>query len=116
MRRSLTRDQASGTREHGRVGGILRPVVSRAFLGASRIFLAVVLAVAFGAVFVAAQTQVRAQIVPGAKPIWEKGIAPITPESYYNAIECGKQGGNPACVFWDTGLCKNPDFELAMYT
>ena len=84
--------------------------------------LAAVLAASFGAVFVAAQTpakaqvQVRAQIAPGAKPVWEKGIAPITPESYYSAIECGKQPGNPACVFWDTGLCKNPDFELAMYT
>lgn len=60
--------------------------------------------------------QVKAQIAPGATPPWEKGIAPITPESYYQAIECGKQGGNPACVFWDTGLCKNADFELAMYT
>ena len=82
----------------------------------SRILLPVVLALSFGAAFVAAQTQVKAQIAPGAKPAWEKGILPITPESYYNAIECGKQGGNPACVFWDTGLCKNPDFELAMYT
>ena len=82
----------------------------------ARILLAAILAVSFGAVFVVAQTQVKAQIAPGAKPAWEKGILPITPESYYNAIECGKQGGNPACVFWDTGLCKNPDFELAMYT
>jgi hypothetical protein len=64
----------------------------------------------------AAQTQVKAQIAAGAKPAWTKGIVPINPESYYNAIECGKQGGNPACVFWDTGLCKNDDFELAMYT
>ena len=59
---------------------------------------------------------VKGTIAPGAKPAWEKGIAAINSESYYNAIECGKQGGNPACVFWDTGLCKNPDFEIAMYT
>jgi len=64
----------------------------------------------------AAQAQVKAQIAPGATPAWDRGIRPISPESYYNAIECGKQGGNPPCVFWDTGLCKNPDFELAMYT
>jgi hypothetical protein len=76
--------------------------------------LLVGLSVAAG--IVQAQTAVKATIAPGAKPLWEKGIAPITPESYYNAIECGKQGGNPACVFWDTGLCKNPDFDLAMYT
>jgi hypothetical protein len=75
-----------------------------------------VLAALFGAVMVQAQTTVKATIAPGAKPAWEKGILPISPESYYNAIECGKQGGNPACVFWDTGLCKNPDFELAVYT
>ena len=38
-------------------------------------------------------------------------------ESYYNAIECGKQGGqDPPCVFYDTGLCKNGDFALALYT
>jgi len=90
--------------------------MSRPALAALRLFLAVVLAVPFGAVFAAAQTQVTAHIAPGAKPVWEKGIAPITPESYYNAIECGKQGGNPACVFWDTGLCKTADCELAMYT
>ena len=53
----------------------------------------------------------------GATPAWNKGILPISPESYYNAIECGKQGGaDPPCVFWDTGLCKNDDFVLAMYT
>lgn len=60
--------------------------------------------------------QVKATLPAGTKPAWEKGIQPINAESYYQAIECGKQGGNPACVFWDTGLCKNPDFEIAMYT
>ncbi|HJZ74587.1 MAG TPA: hypothetical protein VKE51_22780 [Vicinamibacterales bacterium] len=60
--------------------------------------------------------QVKAQAKP-ATPPWDKGIQPISRDSYYNAIACGKQGGaNPACVFWDTGLCKNDDFTLAMYT
>jgi hypothetical protein len=63
-----------------------------------------------------AQAPIKAQIAAGIKPAWEKGIQPISPESYYQAIECGKQGGTPACVYWDTGLCKNSDFELAMYT
>jgi len=60
--------------------------------------------------------QVKAQARP-ATPPWDKGIQPISRDSYYNAIACGKQGGaNPACVFWDTGLCKNDDFTLAIYT
>src|SRR4051794_25875653 len=50
-------------------------------------------------------------------PAWTKGILPISAESYWNAVECGKQGGqNPACVFYDTGLCKNDDFTIALYT
>ncbi len=65
---------------------------------------------------VRAQTTVKAQL-PAAEPPWDKGIVPIGPESYYHAIECGKQEGKaPACVFWDTGLCKNDDYTLAMYT
>jgi hypothetical protein len=63
-----------------------------------------------------APTVVKAQIAAGIKPAWENGIKPISRESYYQAIDCGKQGGNPGCVFWDTGLCKNSDFELTMYT
>ncbi|MFN8065395.1 MAG: hypothetical protein U0P82_11400 [Vicinamibacterales bacterium] len=63
-----------------------------------------------------APLQVKASLPAGTTPPWEKGIQPINAESYYQAIECGKQPGNPACVFWDTGLCKNPDFEIAMYT
>jgi len=59
---------------------------------------------------------VAAPPAPGV-PAWNKGIQPISRESYYNAIECGKKGGaNPPCVFWDTGLCKNGDFTLAMFT
>jgi hypothetical protein len=64
-----------------------------------------------------ALAQIKAQARPAPTPAWNKGIAPINSESYYNAIECGKQGGtNPACVFWDTDLCKNDDFTLAWYT
>jgi hypothetical protein len=52
--------------------------------------------------------QITAQVRPAPTPPWNKGILPISAESYYNAIECGKQGGdNPACVFWDTDICKN---------
>ena len=82
----------------------------------SRLGCALILAAVPGAGLAAAQTPVKASIAAGALPAWEKGILPINAESYYNAIECGKQGGNPPCVFWDTGLCKNADFELAMYT
>jgi hypothetical protein len=64
-----------------------------------------------------ALAQIKGQARTAATPPWNKGILPISPESYYNAIECGKQGGaDPPCVFWDTGLCKNDDFVLAMYT
>jgi hypothetical protein len=69
---------------------------------------------------VAALTQpapLRATARPGATPPWNKGILAINPESYYHAIECGKQGGqDPPCVFWDTGICRNSDFAIAMYT
>lgn len=61
--------------------------------------------------------QVKAVARPGATPAWNKGMIAITAESYYHAIECGKQGGDdPACVFWDTGLCKNDDFTLTFYS
>jgi hypothetical protein len=64
-----------------------------------------------------ADAQIKAQTRPAPTPAWNKGILPISSESYYNAIECGKQGGDdPPCVFWDTGLCKNDDFTLAWYT
>src|SRR5215467_4307493 len=64
-----------------------------------------------------AATTIKALARPEPTPAWNKGILPISPESYYNAIECGKQGGqDPPCVFYDTGLCKNGDFALALYT
>ena len=79
-------------------------------------------AFAFFAVFVSfapfASAQVVAQPPKGPlTPPWDKGIQPISRDSYYNAIACGKQGGaNPPCVFYDTGLCKNEDFTLALFT
>ncbi len=61
--------------------------------------------------------QVTAVARPGGKPAWSKGLRPVNAESYYNAIECGKQGGeDPPCVFWDTGICKNDDFTLNFYS
>src|SRR3954454_25337199 len=64
------------------------------------------------------RAQIKAQL-PAAPiaPPWDKGIQPISRESYWNAVECGKQGGaRPACVFYDADLCKNEDFTLALYT
>jgi hypothetical protein len=64
-----------------------------------------------------ADAQIKAQLAPGITPIWNKGIQPISRDNYYNAIECGKQGGErPACVFYDADLCKNEDFVLALFT
>jgi hypothetical protein len=65
----------------------------------------------------AGAVRVTAVARPDAAPPWAKGLQPISAESYYHAIECGKQGGDdPPCVFWDTGLCKNDDFTLALYS
>lgn len=65
-----------------------------------------------------ALAQIKAQLPEGPlTPPWDKGIQPISRDSYWNAIECGKQGGaRPACVFYDADLCKNDDFTLALYT
>lgn len=84
----------------------------------SRWALATLLVVAAVATWPAnAAAQLTATARSGAAPPWNKGIQPITAESYYHAIECGKQGGDdPPCVFWDTGLCENDDFTLAAYT
>jgi hypothetical protein len=61
--------------------------------------------------------QITAKARPAPTPAWAKGIKPVDAESYYNAIECGKQGGDsPACVFWDTGICANSDYTLTWYT
>ena len=74
------------------------------------------------AVLCCGPSSVRAQIKalpPGGSmtPAWDKGIQPISRDSYWNAVECGKQGGaRPPCVFYDADLCKNDDFALALYT
>src|SRR3982750_54022 len=64
------------------------------------------------------RAQIKAQLPDGPMtPPWDKGIQPISRDSYWNAVECGKQGGaRPACVFYDADLCKNEDFTLALYT
>jgi len=64
----------------------------------------------------AAQLVAQAPAAPAA-PAWDKGIQPISRDSYWNAIECGKQpGARPACVFYDADLCKNDDFALTFFT
>ena len=61
--------------------------------------------------------QVTAVARPGATPAWDKGMQPVSSDSYYHAIECGKQSGDdPPCVFWDTGICRNADFTLTFYS
>ena len=62
--------------------------------------------------------QIKAQLPKGPMtPAWDKGIQAISRESYWNAVECGKQGGQrPLCVFYDADLCKNEDFTLALFT
>ena len=61
--------------------------------------------------------QVKANVPAGITPAWSKGIQPISRESYWSAVECGKQKTpRPACVFYDADLCKNDEFTLALYT
>ena len=65
----------------------------------------------------AAAAQITATARAGATPPWDKGLQAISPESYYHAIECGNtDAADPACVFWDTGLCANDDFTLSAYS
>jgi hypothetical protein len=65
----------------------------------------------------AANVQVKAVARSNAVPAWNKGLRQVDSASYYQAIECGQQGGDdPPCVFWDTGFCKNDDFALAFYS
>jgi hypothetical protein len=64
-----------------------------------------------------ALAQVKGQVAPGIMPVWDKGIQPISRDNYWNAVECGKQGGDrPACVFYDADFCKNDDFAIALFT
>jgi hypothetical protein len=88
---------------------IVAPLLAVAF--------AAVIGMASGPAVSAQNATIKAVARDAPTPPWNKGIVPISPESYYNAIECGKQGGqDPPCVFWDTGLCKNDDFTLAFFT
>ncbi len=66
----------------------------------------------------AVRAQIKAQAPQGPiTPAWDKGIQPISRDSYWNAVACGKQrSARPACVFYDADLCKNDDFTLALYT
>ena len=75
-------------------------------------------AIAFVANHAFAQdTAITAQLPPNMTPAWSKGIQAINQENYWNAVACGKQGGQrPACLFYEADLCKNSDFELAMFT
>jgi len=76
-------------------------------------FSAALFALAPGSAF----AQVKAQVAPGFTPVWDKGTQPIGRDNYWNAMECGKQGGErPACVFYDADLCKNDDFVIALFT
>jgi len=64
-----------------------------------------------------AQESVTAQLPANITPAWTKGIQAINQENYWNAVACGKQGGQrPLCLFYETELCRNGDFELAMFT
>lgn len=64
-----------------------------------------------------AQTVVMGTLPATIAPPWSKGIQAINQDNYWNAVNCGKQGGQrPLCVFYDADVCKNDDFEMAMFT
>jgi hypothetical protein len=64
-----------------------------------------------------AHGQVKGSLPATIAPPWTKGIQPISRESYWNAMTCGKQPGpRPTCVFYDAELCANAEFTLALYT
>jgi hypothetical protein len=66
----------------------------------------------------AAQTvDIKGALPSTITPPWNKGIQAINQDNYWNAVNCGKQGGQrPLCVFYDADVCKNDDFEMAMFT
>ena len=82
--------------------------------------LTLVLGLAAFAAFAAvapASAQVKAELPAGITPPWTSGIQAINQTNYWNAVACGKQGGQrPLCVFYDAVLCPNDDFTLAMFT
>jgi len=60
---------------------------------------------------------IKARLPANIPPPWTAGIQPINRENYWNAVACGKQGGErPLCVFYDAVLCPNDDYALAMFT
>jgi hypothetical protein len=64
-----------------------------------------------------ASAQVKAELPAGITPPWTSGIQAINQTNYWNAVACGKQGGQrPLCVFYDAVLCTNDDFTIAMFT
>ena len=98
-----------------RCGGMLSAVASTFAHHVSHVvMLSTALAIATP---VATSAQMKAQLQSGITPVWDKGIQPIGRDNYWNAMECGKQGGErPACVFYDADLCKNDDFVLTLFT
>jgi hypothetical protein len=80
--------------------------------------LVAMLVIAPAAFPASAIAQIRAALPKGPMtPSWNKGIQPISRDSYYHAITCGKQGGQrPLCVFYDADLCTNDDFTMALFT
>jgi len=83
-----------------------------------RFAFALIVSIALTGGAMTARVQIKAQL-PTAPitPVWDKGIQPINRDSYWNAVECGKQGGaRPLCVFYDADLCRNDDFTLALFT
>ena len=80
------------------------------------LFIALV-ALSFTAAADAQSLVVRGQLPTTIAPAWNKGIQAINQENYWNAVNCGKQGGQrPLCVFYDADVCKNDDYEMAMFT
>jgi len=65
----------------------------------------------------AASAQIKAELPANITPPWTAGIQAINQTNYWNAVACGKQGGQrPLCVFYDADLCPNADFTIAMFT
>lgn len=90
------------------------PAAMNAYPRASTVLLGTVL-LALRAASVAAQ--VTAQLPAGITPAWTAGIQAINQTNYWNAVACGKQGGQrPLCVFYDAVLCPNDDYTIAMFT
>jgi hypothetical protein len=83
----------------------------------TRLFIVFLFATTLAAGAHAQELSVTATLPANMAPPWSKGIQAINQENYWNAVACGKQAGQrPLCVFYDEGLCRNADFDLAMYT